>query len=541
MTSQPVSYTLTERVWSNQQRRINCWFAKDQPAFQTLFDDGTLEIYVDVNGHLVVRARAGTGKTTTISYGVTLAPKEPTLICAFSKDIATELDRRFAKKDPSGNPIYDKQAKRYVSAYPHVDARTLHSVGYECVRRFRDRIRVEFNSDRADALANAVCGKTAPDAIKRLVSKLHTKGREIAPHATRMGELTAIAITFECEPDEMWSGQGFDAAYVERKALEAMELASNVKSGDTIDGSDMIFLPVRNGWLTRKYKLVVVDEGQDMTTAQLEIAQGVLLPGGRMCIVGDNRQAIFGFRGADSGSLDRLKGELGAAELGLTTTYRCGKAIVAVAKDIVPDFEAGENNPEGEVLDLELNKLVATAGPGDFILSRVNAPLVGTAMQLLRAGKRARVAGRDIGKGLVTLIRKLKGHDIADLLEKLEKWASKESDKYTKQLDAATNGRKSAIQAKIEAIWDQNEMLTSLVEGAEDVEEVENRIEALFVDKDGLGDKGLITLSSIHKAKGLEAKRVFVLTSTLRSNSEEELNLQYVAFTRAINTLVMVY
>lgn len=492
---------------SAQQEAINAWFSKDAP---------------NADDHLIVRARAGCGKTTTILNGVKLAPERSILICAFSKIIQEELLRQLGP------------------GFPHITAKTLHAVGFACVRRFRERIRVDFTSERADKLTDNVCGVGAPDAIKRLVSKLHTKGREIAPHAKVVGDLTSIMITFECEPDDQWSGTAFDARYIEQKALEAMELASQVRSGETIDGSDMIYLPVRNHWLMPEYDLVVVDECQDMTTAQLEIAQGVLKPNGRIALVGDNRQAIFGFRGADSGSLDRLKNELNAAELGLTTTYRCGRSIVALAQAIVPDFEAGPNNPEGEVSSLALECLVHAAGPGDFILSRVNAPLVGTAMQLLRAGKRTRVAGRDIGAGLKALINKLKGKSVPDLLGKIESWCWRETHRHEAQMSKATNGKKKAIQAKIEAVRDQADMMISLADGARNVNEVVERITGLFTD-DGLGAAGMITCSSVHRAKGLEADRVFVLADTLRNTNEDEDNIRYVAFTRAKRSLVLVY
>lgn len=460
-------------------------------------------------------------------------PEKAILVAAFSKDIALELEKRFTDADPT-SPTFGKRL------FPHIEAKTLHSIGYQCVRAYRDGIKVAFNSDRADGLADRVCGKTAPDAIKKLVSKLHTKGREIAPHATKLGDLTELAIRFECEPDDQWISAGWTTERVERMALDAMELASDIKSGDTIDGSDMIFLPVRNGWLTKRWNGIVIDEAQDMTAAQLEIAVGSLIEGGRICVVGDNRQAIFAFRGADSDSLDRLKTELNAGELGLKTTYRCGQVIVARCAELVPDFEAGLDNPLGIERWLGIGKLVGEAGPGDFILSRVNAPLVSIAMQLLRSGKRARVAGRDIGKGLIALIRKFKARSVPDLLGRIEGWRDREVSRVRTQMDKATNGRRAAFQAKMDGIADQADMLISLAEGAKNVEEVTTRIEALFTD-DGLGAAGVITCSSVHKAKGLEAERVFVLADTLRSTNEEELNIQYVAYSRAKNELVHVF
>ena len=499
-----------EHKWSEQQENIFNWF-----------ETGNLGDAGSYNRNLIVRARAGTGKTTVIIEGVKRAPEKSILICAFSKIIQEELLIRIGRD------------------YPHIQAKTLHSVGYSCVRRFRERIGVKFNDERAVKLTETVCGSRAPDSVKRLVTKLHTKGREIAPHAEHLGDLTNIAIEFDCIPDESWSNSGFDLDYVEMKALEAMEFAANIQSGEFIDGSDMVYLPIRNGWLTGQFDLVVADECQDLTTAQLEIAQGVMRSEGRICLVGDDRQAIFGFRGADSGSLDRLKQELHAAELGLTITYRCGKSIVRLAQELVPDFESGPDNPEGLISEISTKDLVKEAGPGNFILSRVNAPLVGTAMQLLRAGKRTRVAGRDIGKGLINLVRKLHATSVPDFLRKIESWETREIGRLQTLLSKAINGRKSTIQSKIEGVQDQTEMLLNLADGAKNINEMNDRIENLFTD-DGLGVGGMITCSSVHRAKGLEADKVFILRDTLRYYNQEESNIIYVAETRSKSELVWV-
>lgn len=489
------------RNWSAEQEAIFSWFSKSDVSYR---------IDIDVNGNLVVVAFAGTGKTTTIIEGVNRAPEASILVCAYNKRIETELSKRLTR--------------------PGAVSKTLHGVGYAAVRKFWEGIKVNFSSDRADALAQSVCGPTAPDAIKKLVSKLHTKGREILPHTRVMGEgLAELAVTFELEPGDEWLGTIYTLDYVEQKALDAMELAATVKPLVTgIDGSDMIFLPVRNGWLTKQYDLVVVDEAQDMTKAQLEIAQGVCR--GRICIVGDPNQAIYGFRGADSESIARLQRELHATELGLSITYRCGRSIVERAQAFVPGFTAGPENPDGVVSSLHLSKLVATAGPGDFILSRLNAPLVSLAMSLLRSGKRTQIAGRDIGSGLKALVRKLKGRSIPDMLAKIAAWEQKEVARMIK----------AKREDRVDAIRDQAEMLISLTDGAKSVDDVIGRIEALFTD-DGLGAAGVITCSSVHRAKGLEAERVFVLRDTIRDHNQEERNIHYVAITRAKRELVFVY
>lgn len=477
------------RIWSAQQESIFGWFT---------------EPYLSPN--LIVRARAGTGKTTTIVEAVNHAPEEKILLCAFNKKIADEL----------------------VSRGTRATAKTLHAVGLACVKLYWPDVKVNFQGDRQAALTEDVCGSRTPDTIKGLVSKLHTKGREIAPHATQVGDLTDIQVRFELEPDEEWVSLGFDAVYVEEKALAAMELAAKTKPVLTgIDGSDMIFLPVRNGWLHKSHDMVIVDEAQDMTTAQLEIAVGVCR--GRIVVVGDDRQAIYAFRGADSNSLDRLKRELQAEELGLTTTYRCAKSIVRLAATLVPDFQAGPDNPEGEVLDWPVRQMLTEAGPGDFILSRLNAPLIGIAMKLLRAGKRTQVAGRDIGAGLSGLIRKLKARSVPEFLERLAVWEARE----------VTRLIRARRESMVEMVRDKASMLMELSDDARNVQEIHDRIDRLFTD-DGLGAAGVITCSSVHKSKGLEANRVFVLKDTLRTHDQEELNIQYVAITRAKHTLVFV-
>jgi len=469
---------------------------------------------------VVVEALAGVGKTTTAVTGVQYAPEANILFTCFNVKIRD-----------AGN------AKLKQLGITNAKFQNLHSIGMQTVCRFWEGIRVGENFERQNNLTNAVCGGTAPDAVKRLVSKLHTQAREMVPHATKAEELFDLAVNFECVPDETWERQGFDLNYVCLKAVEAMAIACANKPADgCIDFSDMIFLPVRNGWLAKVYDMVIVDEAQDLTVAKLEIAQGICK--GRLFIFGDRNQAIYGFAGADTESLGRLQGVLNAKVLRLTQTFRCGKAIVAEANQFVPTFRAADTNHEGEVLNLGAEKLVGEAGPGDFILSRTNAPLVSVAMRLLRNGKRTRIVGRDIGKGLVALVRKLKARSVPDFLMKINAWEKKESErlkaKYMGKLDSP------AYLSRLGAIVDQASMLSNIADGAKNVDQVVTRVEDLFVDVNSLGDEGVITCSSVHKAKGLEARRVFVLADTLRDFNQEEKNIHYVAVTRAIETLVYV-
>lgn len=492
---------VTDRIWSEQQIKIG-------EAFESGKDN-----YIFIS-------RAGTGKTTTALWGANKAPEDSIRFMAFNKRIADELAQRLTN--------------------PNAQANTAHSIGYRWVRRNWPRATVGAQrQDRANGLALAVCGSKCPEPIRKLVARLHTLGREVAPHATQAGSLTNLAIDFDCEPEPQFAHDGFDLKYVESKALEAMELASKPPANHEIDFSDMIFLPLRNHWIKPDAQLGVIDEAQDWTVAQLEIAQRSCA--GRLCIFGDDRQAIYGFRGADFNSLARLKKELNAKELKLTTTYRCARSIVELAKKIVPDFEAGPGNPDGTIVDIDWEQLTESAQLGNFILSRVNAPLVSVAMNLLKEGKRARIAGRDIGTGLINLVNKIRAASIPDFIVKVQRW---EQQQVEHMLQANREDR-------IEGVRDQANMLVTLAIGANSVYDVTNRIRDLFTD-DGLGSKGVITCSSVHKAKGLEADRVMILVDTLYAGKPkgkgasdkrkmEEANIEYVAITRAKNELVRVH
>lgn len=483
----------TARVWSKQQLSIFEWFKSGK-------------------GNLVVNALAGTGKTTTILEAVKHAPETRILLCAFNKSIAEELNSRLVGTSAT--------------------AKTLHALGFGLIRNNWGRVTVAKGKDRENYLTNTACPDNTPYEIKKLVTKLHNKVREIKPLADTVNEVLPLAYAFECVPEEFWEKEGYDVEWVASAALEAVRVSDlDSKCPKTgIDFADMICLPIRRDWAHPEYDLVVVDEAQDMNMAQLLLAQGVCR--GRKVIVGDKHQAIYGFRGANSHSLRRLTEELDASQLTLSTTYRCGHAIVAEAQQYAPNFEAGKNNHDGEVLHMGMDAFYEAVKPGDFVLSRLNAPLARIAMNLLRDGVRARVKGRDIGAGLTRLVDRCskKSDSIESFLHALYGWEMKE----------VTRCQRLKLEAAEALVMDQAATVRELAAAAGDIDNLKARIDTLFTD-DGLGDAGMVTCSSVHKAKGLEADNVFLLDDTFRrGKSEEEDNIVYVGITRAKHTLTYV-
>jgi superfamily I DNA/RNA helicase len=484
--------------WSSEQKAIFKWFSEG-------------------SGHLVVRARAGTGKTTTIIEGIEHAPEAQILLAAFNKSIATELQKRIRN--------------------PRAQAKTLHGLGYSYVRRAWGNVDlIDDDRGRSVILAEKVCPENTSDEVLQLVAKCNRLLREIAPLELTSERALTIMAEFECMPDEgLASSEGATPEWIANRACLAAEYAKQPTR--QIDFSDMIFLPVACNLVVPWFDLVVVDEAQDMTTAQLELATRACRRGGRLAIVGDDRQAIYGFRGADSGSLDRLKSVLGAQELSLTTTYRCPRRIVAIAAKYVPDYKAAPEAPEGIVQYTSTETMFDRAIPEDFILSRTNAALVPICFALLKAGRKATIKGRDIGKGLMKLVDRMRARTVEDLLARLDNWKTREIEVAGSRL------KPSAAERRIDFVCDQVAVIRNFAEDAEvqSMVTLKLKLESMFSDY----TQGAVICATTHKAKGLESNNVFLLQETFeyvakKHPGPEEDNIYYVAVTRSKNRLVFV-
>jgi ATP-dependent exoDNAse (exonuclease V) beta subunit len=351
----------------------------------------------------------------------------------------------------------------------------------------------------------------------------------VSPFAETEADVLDVIYELDLVPEAHLEAKGWTGPALARITLRAMTLA--LQRSKRIDFSDMIYLPLRLNWTRGMFDLVCIDEAQDMNVGQLSLAVRVCKPAGRIAIVGDNRQAIYRFRGADTEGLDRLKKELNAQELGLTTTYRCPRKIVEYAQSLVPDLQAAPNAPEGSITSILATELHKQVQPGDFVLSRTNAPLTKACLSLIRQGIRARIVGRDIGQRLSNIAKRLRAIDVPAFYTRLGEWARREIDR----------AKKAKRNSRIQLICDQADTLRALLFGIDDLDKLFRRIEDLFGDPSA----AVVMCSSVHRAKGLEADRVFVLQDTLypgkwSKDKHEEQNIEYVAVTRAKSVLVWV-
>jgi len=459
---------------------------------------------------LVVLARAGTGKTTTMVEAVIrfcrAHPGAQVLTCAFNVKNARDLD---SKLRASG--IDWRQAS----------ARTLNSVGLAtCKKAWGKGVRTEgkkgrqiarFVAEEFEATADYV-----PDGLQGKIGKLATMAKITLTSPRDTGAMAVLCARFAIAEER-------EIPIVVSLAGRAMDRAREDRM--LVDFDDQLWFPHVFQLEPWTHELVIVDEAQDMNASQLELARKSVKPGGHLVAVGDERQAIYGWRGADSGFLGRMVGELGASTLPLPRTYRCGKAIVERAREIVPDYEADEGNVEGVIRETLVDSIVDEVKPGDFVLSRLNAPLLPLCLDLLKRKVPATIQGRDIMGQLMGLVERSGCEDTDCLLEWLREYEREELRKLIKA---------DADEDVVNALRDRVECLRVLAPEHELCEDLLAHLDEVFTDRD---DDSKVTLSSVHRAKGLERDRVFLLAGTFREGGQED-NIRYVAMTRAKTELV---
>jgi len=445
--------------------------------------------------HTVVIARAGSGKTSTIVEGFKYLPRgKKTLMVAFNKSIAEELKTR---------------------APSYVDVMTLHSLGYRAVRQNFGNVVLE--NDKSRTLVAGLIGDDRDlwelnQSICKCVSLCKGFLFDTPKNIEELIERFGIE-TFDLEKDKFIG-----------LVIKTLSLAKNAKQ--VVDFDDMIWFPFVYRLNVGKFDVVFVDEAQDLNAAQIAMVLSALKPGSRIIAVGDPAQSIYQFRGADSEAIPNFINKLKAKTLPLSVTYRCPKKVVKLAQEIVPDIEAHDSSPEGWVADMDSGDLLKHVKPGDFVLSRTNAPLIKYCLQLLKAGVPANIQGRDIGANLLYFIKKSKAKTIIEFTKYVNDWRDQEVRRLMSEKKDTT------------ICIDKAECLLNLCEGILTLKDLKETIDSLFSDVD---DSAKVVFSTTHKAKGLERDRVFILAGTYRKgNGGEEDNLWYVAVTRAKKELYLV-
>ena len=535
---------------------------------------------VDGRGSLNLIARAGCGKTYTLLRGAVRAIVEhnrgEVAVMAFNKAIADEFKVKLQE-------LATETGDRRFVDWKRVDTGTVHSFGFRTWRREMTTPREQQVDEKK--VIKLIDGR-AEDLQRRGAER--NIWRDCGPalrKAVSLAKQAAFGVLCGLEDRGRWYellehhgvnelADGYELDELVPAAIELLKVSISLDR-EVVDFDDMIFAPLYHKVRFWPKDWVLIDEAQDTNPARRALALAMLKPRtGRLIAVGDDRQAIYGFTGADADALELIKAELNSAELPLNVTYRCPRAVVAEANRLVPDLTAHESAPEGIVRtsatvhhsckECGSNDLTGSSCTNDcrpeylehyqwfqveppaatsVILCRNTKPIIEQAYAMLRHGVGCRVEGREIGEGLLTLARRWKRiRSLAQLVDKLEDYQSRETQRW---LAKGKEDRAQQIEDKCETV--RVICLQLLADGKSKLADLEAFVHNLFGDTKPGERPNVVTLSTIHKAKGREWDCVYLLdrSGTLPSKwarkpwqLRQEENLEYVAITRSKHELV---
>jgi ATP-dependent DNA helicase UvrD/PcrA len=325
------------------------------------------------SGPLLVLAGAGSGKTRVITHRVTWlivqgAAPSSILAATFTNKAAAEMRERVAKLvGEAGEGVF---------------VSTFHSFGRWLLEREHAAAGLPRRfaiCDSADQLA----------MVKRCMREVNVDDRsfDVRRVLTLLSRAkNALHKTIAVRPE----GQGDDYDLVASEVFPRYQAA--LRAQRSVDFDDLIALPVallrEHADLRQRYqerfRHLLVDEYQDTNPSQLELVK--LLAGDRrdVCAVGDDDQAIYGWRGADVRNILRFERHFpGAKEIRLEQNYRSTGHILACANGVI-----GENPRR------KPKRLWTAAGDGDPVQVAALAGEEEEARHVADAIVRARAEGR---------------------------------------------------------------------------------------------------------------------------------------------------
>ena len=480
------------------------------------YQEKIFDFIVHGNGNAVISAKAGSGKTSTCVTAIKLIkPKNKVMFLAFNKSIAEELSQKL--KD-----------------YPNVEVRTSHGLGFAIIRKnvegeveldeFKYRRYVKSNISELTTIDVTLTKNQLYNYIESICALVDFARFNLAQTAE---EVKSLAVKYDVPIF-------FDECDVVIKVLEWGKTELN-----SIDYTDMVWLPVELSMNARFFQkdFIFIDECQDQSLMSIELFLKCFKRGTRFIAMGDEDQCINTFCGSSEEAFQYMKDYPKTTQFDLPICYRCPKTVVELAKTLVPDIKCREDAPKGDIIE---KCWTSSLQSGDMVLCRSKAPLLKVYTKLLRKGIQCYIKGQDIGTNLKKLIEEV---DIEELNTNL-----KSDGVFVRLYDNLFEIRNKLMESKgldyqdatltnyITNRYDMIKALTVLAENYTTKTELLSHIDEIFDET----REGVI-LSTIHKAKGLEADNVYILCNSSMPSSlakkewekNAEQNLIYVAYTRA--------
>lgn len=467
-----------------------------------------LEIYSAVQNtdqNICVQATAGAGKTTTLLEIVRMIPKfKKKVFLSFSNTIVNELKSRI--------PL-------------DTEASTIHSLGCRMLMRKYGRLKID-NDKWFKILLNTF----DKSELDKKVFKMCYEMSDIINYARMtLTKFNPESLAEMCDY--------YTIEYSEKHFEIVIEQFTKERRLASIDFTDMIYLPTRLNLIDLEYDYVLLDEAQDLNKSQKLFVEKILKPTGRLIAVGDTNQSIYSFSGSNIDSFNQLQQRPNTITLPLSISYRCPKKVVERAQQIYPNsIEAFEGAVEGEDREGSVHEIQQ----GDLVICRKTAPLVSVFFDLVLQGKKASIVGKDIEQGLVNLAEKTQHYELSIVQDNIEEVRAVLYEELK-----AKGVKKIEAHPQWIALEEKINVLNLILRHIDNPAKLSAKIKEIFDSKvEG------IRLMTIHRSKGLENDRVFLISkyegkklypsdrATKSWEKVQEDNLQFVATTRAKKSLI---
>ena len=589
------------------------------------YNDKQKEAILKTDGPILVIAGAGSGKTkvltTKIAYLVENGiPTDNILAITFTNKAAKEMKDRVINM--LGSEAYE------------IRISTFHSFGVYLMQKHYNELGYQKNFtilDSDDSLT----------IIKRIMKDLNIDPKEYNPRAIRNAISSAKNELISALEYERFTSDNFSQKVLEVYTRYEQKLLIN----NSLDFDDLLFLPIKLfrikpeilKYYQEKYQYILVDEYQDTNEAQYILIKMLSAKNRNICVVGDESQSIYSFRGSNYRNiLNFEKDYKDCTTILLEQNYRSTSTILDSANDVIKNnkhrkdkklwtengigekieyYKANDEKDEANYVVKNIENLINnnTNRSEIAVLYRTNAQSRVIEEALLKSNIPYKVVGsfyfynRKEIKDLICYLKLIynKYDDISlqriintpkrGIGEKtIENLQNKAQDNNICMYDAIESGKELTFKNIIEEIISikDNYSLTELVDlvldksgmkqelESEKSIESEIRLENLeefksitkaFEEKNGLisledflteislvsdvtehkDEKDVVTLMTVHSAKGLEFENVFLIgmeegifphNNSFESSEaiEEERRLCYVAITRAKKRLWLV-
>ena len=433
---------------------------------------------------LMIRARAGTGKTSTLEMIDAAGGSTPYLLICFNKTIAAEATARMR---------------------PSTTVRNFNSIGHKIWAEHCHK-KLTLNKSKLLDIYRAL----VDDADKSERKHIWALYDQVTSAVNMARSVGYIPDSHAKASKRLLDWPSLEHFLDETPVPEVRGLADRVLTtcitqayAGTIDFNDQVYMPALFGGQYPMFPTVLIDEYQDLSPVNRAMV-AKLCRNSRQIGVGDEAQAIYAFRGADADAMPRAIADFSMEVLPLSVSFRCPEVITSNVHWHVPDIQSFRS---GGIVESAENPDIQ---PGAAVICRYNAPLLHLALKLLAEVQRVDVAGVDIGNRVIKLMSKLGPEDMtqAQTLHAIADWqAERESLDSKSAGDMADCMRVFARQGKTLSL-------------------------ALAYARHIFAATGEIKFMSGHRAKGLEFDHVYHLNSSSIGVGGQEPNIHYVIDTR---------